>query len=133
MGGVATLLTPVLLSLLADLRVGSRILIGTAFALAAAALGGLWLAETFAAIFVIYLIFALVLAPLPSLQDGLTFKLATTSNCSWPADLALSPNQGIRIDRFHGSPAGDLLAAQYWPSGENHDGGRHHVRRVRIS
>lgn len=75
MGGVATLLTPVLLSLLADLRVESRILIGTAFALAAAALGGLWLAETFAAIFVIHLIFALVLAPLPSLQDGLTFNL----------------------------------------------------------
>jgi PPP family 3-phenylpropionic acid transporter len=73
--GVAIMVTPVLITLLADLRFESRSLIAAAFGLGLAGLLSLWLAEGFIALLLSYALFALGFWPLLPLQDGLNFAM----------------------------------------------------------
>jgi len=79
--GVAVMIAPPIYTALADRFAANRSLIAGCYGLGAAALVGLGFAESFPAILLMHLLFALVFASLIPLMDGLTF--ATTQG---PAD-----------------------------------------------
>ncbi|HUF60507.1 MAG TPA: MFS transporter [Verrucomicrobiales bacterium] len=70
---VAMLVAPVVFTLLADLRVDSRRIMGVALAVAAGALAGMERAESVPATLIWWLLFSLAHAPILSLLDGLYF------------------------------------------------------------
>ena len=74
MYGLAVILSPPIVTYLADRRVSGRTLIGTAYALAAVALACLSLAHGFLAVVLLSLVFGMVYTPLFALLDGLTFS-----------------------------------------------------------
>jgi PPP family 3-phenylpropionic acid transporter len=71
--GVAVLLTPVLVTLLADTHLQNRTLLAVSFAAAAASLAWLWRAEGFWSLFAAHALFALAFAAVMPVQDGLHF------------------------------------------------------------
>jgi len=73
---LGVILTPVLITLLADAWLDARRLIAAAFCLAVVALLGLLLADGFWPILVAYAAFSLLVAPLIPLQDGLFFVVS---------------------------------------------------------
>jgi MFS transporter, PPP family, 3-phenylpropionic acid transporter len=73
-GGLAVLLTPVLMTRFADLGFQTRILLAGAFGGGALALGGLSLTTGFAAAASFYLLYSLAERPVGALQDGLYFR-----------------------------------------------------------
>lgn len=82
MQGAAVLLTPVALTLLADLHVPTRRLMRGVFAFAAAALLGMLLSPGYAWLFAAFAGFSLAFAPAMPLQDGLVFAQQERSNTS---------------------------------------------------
>lgn len=73
LGGLAVFLTPVLMALLADMRLENRTLLGWVFIASAGALGLLLACQGFWGLLWVYGLFSLAFAPVLSLQDGLTF------------------------------------------------------------
>ncbi len=73
--GVAVLITPVLMTAMADLRVPARALIALMFTLAAIGLACLLGSDTVVLITAAHALFALAFAPITSLQDGLNFAV----------------------------------------------------------
>jgi PPP family 3-phenylpropionic acid transporter len=73
--GVAIMLTPVIITLLADTHFESRTLIGVTFLLGIAALLALWRSHTLPTLLLSYAFFALTFWPLLPLQDGLNFTM----------------------------------------------------------
>lgn len=74
-GGFAVLLTPVLVTLLADTHLQNRTLLACSFAAASVALGLLWWAGDFWPIFLAHAAFALAFAAVVPIQDGLYFAM----------------------------------------------------------
>lgn len=73
-GGLAVLVTPVVLTRLADLGVRSRLLLSLSFLASAAALTGLWLSTGFLLAIALYLLHSLAFQPVMALQDALFFR-----------------------------------------------------------
>jgi MFS transporter, PPP family, 3-phenylpropionic acid transporter len=73
-GGLAVLLTPVLLTRFADLGVQTRWLLAGAFTAGALALGGLSLTTGLLTAAAYYLLYSLAERPIGALQDGLYFR-----------------------------------------------------------
>ncbi len=73
--GVAIIVTPVLVTLLADLRVQARHLLAGMYLLGAVTLAALGRAEGFAATLAAYLLHAMAIVPTFPVQDGLFFAL----------------------------------------------------------
>lgn len=71
--GLAVLLTPVVVTLLADARMQNRTLLAWAFGLSAVALGWLWWAQGFWTIFAAHALYAVAFAAVIPLHDGLFF------------------------------------------------------------
>jgi PPP family 3-phenylpropionic acid transporter len=71
--GLAVLVTPGLLTLLADMRMDSRRLLAGAFAVSAAAFVALLFTRGFWSIFLAHSLFSLAFVPIYALLDGLTF------------------------------------------------------------
>ncbi len=74
LSGLATMVVPVLMTLLADTRLSSRLLLGGCFAFCAAGCGAMLGAEGLGWIAAAFGLYALALAPLMPLQDGLFFR-----------------------------------------------------------
>src|SRR5438477_3509577 len=70
---IAVVLSPILLTYLADRRLDARRILAGAMLIAAAALGALYLGRGFMAMGVIWAIHMLAYVPLSTLQDGVTF------------------------------------------------------------
>ncbi|ACY18896.1 MFS transporter [Haliangium ochraceum] len=92
--GVAFMITPVLMTLLADARVQNRKIIGVLFALTAAASFLLALSHGFVAIALAYALFSLAFWPQMSLQDGLTFAVLRSREA---LGLPFTPYHRVRI------------------------------------
>jgi PPP family 3-phenylpropionic acid transporter len=73
--GVAVIITPALVTLLADLRVPARRLLMMLYLLAAATLLALWRVERFDAVLAIYLLHAMAFVPVIPLQDAMFFSM----------------------------------------------------------
>jgi len=73
--GMAIVLSPVLITLLADAHLETRTLLAAIFAAGVAALAGLWLANDFPTLLMAHAAFALAYWPLLPLQDGLNFAM----------------------------------------------------------
>ncbi len=73
--GVAVLLTPVLLTMLADLRLESRTLLAGTFGLSILGLVGLLGSHAFWPILLAHLVYAVSVFPVMPLQDGLNFAV----------------------------------------------------------
>jgi len=73
--GLAIMLTPVLITLLADAHFESRTLIGATSLTGLAALFLLWQSETFSTLLLSHALFSLGFWPLLPLQDGLNFAI----------------------------------------------------------
>jgi PPP family 3-phenylpropionic acid transporter len=74
MYGMAVILSPPIVTYLADRRVSGRTLIAVAYALAAVTLAGLAIVDDFLPIVLLSLAFGMVYTPLFALLDGLTFS-----------------------------------------------------------
>jgi PPP family 3-phenylpropionic acid transporter len=74
MGG-AIMVSPVLMTLLADAHFENRTLVRAGYLLTAAAMAGLWTAERFWGLFACHALMALALWPMMQLQDGLQFHV----------------------------------------------------------
>ncbi len=74
-GGVSALLIPTIMSLLADLKLENRVLLRCTFLSAAAALGLMLLTGGFWWLIPAFLVWALAMAPMMSLVDGLLFSV----------------------------------------------------------
>ena len=70
---IAVVLSPILLTFLADSHLDARRILAGAMLVAAAALGGLYFAGGFVATLLIYTLHYLAYIPLSTLQDGITF------------------------------------------------------------
>lgn len=95
--GLAVLVAPVLLTLLADTRWSNRRTLGLLFVLGAAALGGMLGAYGLVAVAAVYLAYSLVSTPLPSLQDGMYFA------ASQPSEAGSKAAPGYHIVRMWGT------------------------------
>ena len=73
--GVAILLTPVIITLLADTRFENRSMIATTYGLGLLGLAALWQAHTFTTLLLGYGLWAMGFWPLLPLQDGLNFAM----------------------------------------------------------
>ncbi|MEM9413907.1 MAG: MFS transporter [Planctomycetota bacterium] len=73
--GVAIILTPVVMTALADTRFQSRTLMAWCFGLSAGACGLLLAGHTLASLLVIHLLFCFAFWPQPAMQDGLLFAI----------------------------------------------------------
>ncbi|XAM01255.1 MFS transporter [Phycisphaeraceae bacterium D3-23] len=73
--GLAIILTPIVMTALADTRFQSRTLIAWCFGLSAGACGLLLLGHTLASLLVIHLLFCFAFWPLAVMQDGLLFAM----------------------------------------------------------
>ena len=71
--GLAVLVAPVLMTLLADTRWSNRRTLAVLFTAGGAALGALLGVQSFWAIAMVYLLYSLTSSPVPSLQDGMYF------------------------------------------------------------
>lgn len=89
---LATILAPVLVTLLADTRLDSRRLLAGGFALAALALVGIGAAEGVGPILFLYFVFSVAHIPLGPLQDGLFFSLERAAAPGRPTRYA-----GVRL------------------------------------
>lgn len=88
MYGLAVILSPPIVTYLADRRVSGRTLIGLAYALAGLTLGGLALVDGFLAVVLLSLLFGMFYTPLFALLDGLSFSamaLARTGGSAPPS------------------------------------------------
>jgi len=94
LGGLAILLTPVLTSLLADLRVENRTLLAWVFVLTSGALGWLLYSRGFWMLLIVHGLFSLAFVPALSLQDGLAF---TQRSRRLDAGLSASPYHRVRV------------------------------------
>ncbi|HEV8606873.1 MAG TPA: MFS transporter [Tepidisphaeraceae bacterium] len=72
---VAVVLSPILLTFLADSRLDGRKILAGAMLVAAGALGGLYLVSGFVATLVVWQMHMLAYVPLSTLQDGVTFSV----------------------------------------------------------
>src|SRR5258706_11956172 len=70
---IAVVLSPILLTYLADSRIDARKILAAAMLFAAAALGALYLSRGFVATLLIYTLHYLAYIPLSTLTDGITF------------------------------------------------------------
>jgi PPP family 3-phenylpropionic acid transporter len=75
LGGLAALLMPVIMSLLADLKLENRVLLRSVFIGAAASLGLMLASRGFWWLMPTFLLWALAIAPMMSLNDGLLFSV----------------------------------------------------------
>lgn len=92
--GVAIILTPVVMTALADTRFQSRSLIVASFALSAAACVLMLVGFTLASLLSIYLLFCFAFWPQPPLQDGLLFA---TNRQRERADEPQTPYHRVRV------------------------------------
>ena len=101
--GVAILLTPPLVTLLADLRQPARRLLAVLFLGVTAALLGLWAANGFWPLLAIHALYSLALAPIMPMQDGLTFHLHETAAAAKDSEemAKASPTNSVRSTRYH--------------------------------
>ena len=72
---VPMMLTPVLVTLLADTRIDARRLMSAVFGLTGAMLAALWFVRGFWPVLIVWAIYNLALAPVVSLQDGINFSI----------------------------------------------------------
>src|SRR3954470_16976402 len=93
-GAIAVVLSPILLTYLADSRLDARKILAGAMLVAAGALGGLYLGRGFVAMLLIYAIHMLAYVPLSTLQDGITFAVMKRRE---EQGLAVTPYHRIRV------------------------------------
>lgn len=92
--GVAVLATPVVLTLLADLKLETRTLLAWTFGLGVAGLCGMLSSDAFVPILLTHALYAVALFPVMPLQDGLTFE---TQSRRKAAGLPEVPYHRIRV------------------------------------
>lgn len=105
-GGLAILFTPVLTTLLADAHIPPRRLLGSCYAIMAAALAGMLVCRGFVGNLVCYGVFSLAFAPVIPLQDGLKFQLDRQHAHS---GVAIIPYHRVRVWGSVGFEAPGLL------------------------
>lgn len=96
--GVAVLLTPPLVTLLADLHQPARRLLRALFMLITLALMGLWAAHGFWALLLAHAAYSLAVAPIMPVQDGLTFHLHEGAG---GAGAGAGPSGSVSRTRYH--------------------------------
>ncbi len=94
LGGLAVLLTPVLTTLLADLRFENRALLAWVFAASAGSLAWLLACKGFWMLLAVHGLFSLAFIPALSLQDGLVF---TERGRRLKAGLRVTPYHMVRV------------------------------------
>jgi PPP family 3-phenylpropionic acid transporter len=91
---IAVVLSPILLTFLADARLDARRILAAAMLVASAALAGLYLGKGFVATLLIWAIHMLAYVPLSSLQDGITFAVMKRRE---EQGLAVTPYHRVRV------------------------------------
>src|SRR5947207_2393502 len=91
---IAVVLSPILLTYLADSRLDARRILAGAMLVAAAALGALYITRGFLATLLIYSIHWLAYTPLSTLQDGITFGVMKRRE---EQGLPVTPYHRVRI------------------------------------
>lgn len=121
--GLAVLLSPAAMTLLADMRLESKHLLAGAFTVSALALALLLGAGSFAAILIAHGLYALAMAPLIPLQDGLNFQAQAQQRSSglrevpyhlirvWGTIGYIVPSGVVYLCLIAGAPLGASLAA----------------------
>jgi len=97
--GLGILVMPVVLTLLADVKLEQRFLLAVMFGCSALMLLGLMSVTTFAWVFVMYGLFSLVFSGVASLQDGLFFSVKAMQS----ADAQAEATQGYHRARVFGT------------------------------
>lgn len=113
MSGYAFVLAPVVLTLLADAHMTSRVLLGICFALSLVTLLGLIAVESFLAVLLVFAAHCVAFVPIQSLQDGLNFSTAESRVARG------LPRVGYHTVRVWGTvgfilPSTVLFVAMYW-------------------
>jgi PPP family 3-phenylpropionic acid transporter len=91
---IAVVLSPILLTFLADARLDARRILAGAMLVASAALAGLYIGRGFLATLLIWAIHMLAYVPLSTLQDGITFAVMKRRE---EQGLAVTPYHRIRV------------------------------------
>src|SRR6185295_3448854 len=91
---IAVVLSPILLTFLADARLDARRILAGAMLVASAALGALYVGKGFVATLLIWAVHMLAYVPLSTLQDGITFAVMKRRE---EQGLAVTPYHRVRI------------------------------------
>src|SRR4051812_7131071 len=91
---IAVVLSPILLTFLADSRLDARRILAGAMLVAAGALGALYLGRGFLATLLIWAVHMLAYVPLSTLQDGITFGVMKRRE---EQGLAVTPYHRVRV------------------------------------
>jgi len=91
---IAVVLSPILLTFLADSRLDARKILAGAMLIAAAALGALYVGRGFVVTLLIYAVHMLAYMPLSTLQDGITFGVMKRRE---ERGLAVTPYHRVRV------------------------------------
>ncbi|HEV8292483.1 MAG TPA: MFS transporter [Tepidisphaeraceae bacterium] len=92
--GIAVVLSPILLTFLADSRLDARRILAGAMLVASAALAALYVGKGFVATLLIWAIHMLAYVPLSTLQDGITFAVMKRRE---ERSLAVTPYHRVRV------------------------------------